>query len=727
MAMDFIGLSVGMGYTDETVIGGGAIKGKNCVISNIEEVADGVNVTFQSILDDGTVKTDTVFIPKGTQGEAGADGKSAYQYAKDGGYIGTETEFTTNIARSGVISKELEVERARIDNLIALPDGATTADAELVDIRMGANGEQYESAGEAVREQFNDIVLDNDRVYDLYRIFPDLNYQNGYINRASGEIIESTNAITTDFIYAHNSEIHIEVPPNIKYYGSVYNTLGNWEATSLSDVTGSSVQKLAPDKCYKFTFMYIDNREIDMSITSSLRLYDFSKYNVKEHIDTKIESIRTEFDNADKINVLSSVDFTNAIITNFENKTLQENAKWLISEPFKINSKKVEIVVNDGYYAIAIVYDENGVYKTNPMYPAGTKKASWIPEYTMMLCIYKTDGTAIYPYEKANVFIFIDKKSSIANTTQRFTVDINVENHNCNESSSSLQDGLTTYTDNGFIMLPETYTSDGKPTRLIISCHGAGGTVSTNDSQVERQTLTKYLVANGYAVMDMNGLPEEYATLAGIDINNNVGSPIAMQSYIKGYHYCMEHFNLYPEVFLFGASMGGISSTNLAMCGSIPVIAQGGYCPVLDTYNEIFLNPWSSGAPKIALGKLYNMETDENGHYIYDEERLIGYNPVNNKTVEINGVKYTDYPVPLKFWQCENDNTVSIEVTENFINAIKRMGRTAHLRKLVDGGHEPQMSGTPLINPSGITNFRGENIVIYPAVEEVLLWFNRYN
>ena len=97
MAMDFIGLSVGMGYTDETVIGGGALKGKNCVVSNIEEVADGVNVTFQSILDDGTVKTDTAFIPRGTQGEAGVAGKSAYEVWLEAGNTGTEQDFLSSL------------------------------------------------------------------------------------------------------------------------------------------------------------------------------------------------------------------------------------------------------------------------------------------------------------------------------------------------------------------------------------------------------------------------------------------------------------------------------------------------------------------------------------------------------------------------------------------------------------------------------------------------------
>ena len=96
------------------------------------------------------------------------------------------------------------------------------------------------------------------------------------------------------------------------------------------------------------------------------------------------------------------------------------------------------------------------------------------------------------------------------------------------------------YEDSGFLILPDDYSQSGAPTRLVISCHGAGGTVTTDDSQVEHQTLTQYLVANGFAVMDVNGLPFEYAAENGIDIRNNIGSPIALRSYVKAYFYCME-------------------------------------------------------------------------------------------------------------------------------------------------------------------------------------------
>ena len=142
----------------------------------------------------------------------------------------------------------------------------------------------------------------------------------------------------------------------------------------------------------------------------------------------------------------------------------------------------------------------------------------------------------------------------------------------CDEETSTVQDDSQILPDYGVICLPEQYSHNGKPTRLIIYCHGAAVNYADDASRFNSVDLDPtYWLAEGYAVMDVEGNPFD-------NTNEHICIPQAMDCYVAAYKWAIEYFNLCRDgVFIGGRSMGGQNTFNLIRreC-PIPVIAA---CP----------------------------------------------------------------------------------------------------------------------------------------------------
>lgn len=116
-----------------------------------EYIGDDVGDTILSAIQEGKITLEDMGITLGNADTIG--------FNDDGVGLGSNNvqDAISTLNSNKASREEIELQKARIDEIAKLPEGSTTGDAELADIRVGANGQKYNSAGEAVREQFGEL------------------------------------------------------------------------------------------------------------------------------------------------------------------------------------------------------------------------------------------------------------------------------------------------------------------------------------------------------------------------------------------------------------------------------------------------------------------------------------------------------------------------------------------------------------------------------------------
>lgn len=131
-------------------------------------------------------------------------------------------------AHSAEWNQKLAVERERINQFTRLPEGSTTGDAELMDIRIGADGKVYKSAGAAVRLQIEEIT---DRENMLFEV--PYNYARDVLSR--NPVMYNADKPT---VYVNGSIVE---------YKTTYVELTKWLAFPLADLVDDGEYRISVD------------------------------------------------------------------------------------------------------------------------------------------------------------------------------------------------------------------------------------------------------------------------------------------------------------------------------------------------------------------------------------------------------------------------------------------------------------------------------------------------
>jgi len=647
---------------------------------------------------------------------------------------------------------ELDVERKRIDNLAKLPSGSTTGDAELTDIRAGADGTIYNSAGAAVRGQVSSLKEDmndlNDNVSFVHNALYALEL--GSISITQGDISDADRYRSNKIWLPKGSAVFILPYVGFKtsvLYKSENDTIPSKVVTL--DIYSNTIKE---EGWYRFIFdKTLINEDVDLEY-------------IKKGIGFRIGEKNNNFE-ADTIRKATTKDFVfeTYSINNGDFVYENINIRARVCLKFQLVDYPFSMTCDDGYKFLATnAFDK----LTEHFWSQSVKSSTIFPSNSIVILKREDDGVIedldeFMSHFKFDIMIDTSKRLSPNDGVIHFSVPVN-KNIPLLNTDKFKGDVESIVYDNGILVLPKNYSENGKPLRLVIICHGAGATPyearkidSTGKILGDPQRMFTKM---GYVVMDMYANPYDFT---GSTSELHYGNPLALQCYIKGYEYVINNYNIRSDgVFVSGSSMGGLTSFDIVQNTSIPVLAQAGFCPCVDLFKQAYCNPWSTpSSQRKDIAKYYGFNdaepnwtdnkfpSSEEIQYFNDNfDKVVGYYPILNGSIGINfnelssvnptsptqlsneekiiyDKMYKIHKVPLKIWHNKDDSTMSYRYSEYLVNAIRKTGGIAYLRPFTVGGHNAWDNG----NDVTMVDIDGNTFTVKTSQYECYLWFKRFD
>ena len=313
-------------------------------------------------------------------------------------------------------------------------------------------------------------------------------------------------------------------------------------------------------------------------------------------------------------------------------------------------------------------------------------------------------------------------------------------------------DPINIYEDKCVLYLPDSYTPDGDPTKVILFCkQGASEITSSSDTIVDQCT---FFLKLGYAILAVEGIPDGLCDEKKIG-KRTVGNYIHAQSMTKAYEKVVELYNIDTKgCYAYGWSQGGHTLQNLLENTSLPILCAAAQSPVVSMrYHQwdLAVTATRGGVSftkdaRLSVARLFDYpEVTTNAQLLaleYDASKTNGWDPFTrnvdnpysgfvssgNIYTFPSGTTVDDITMkkrlrcPYKAWIADNDTVLGSDVTKAFVKAIKNSGQVAEVKCYSTGAHSIPAAQTTISTfvEHGVT----QNLK--PLYLEMAQWFEKY-